>query len=1533
MVDPYKQPGSFGQSSLAPLYTQGFNVADLAQLGQTDLKSQSVDYNERFWATPARLVNDPIDEILILKFSSSKLLNYINFERSAFPHQCDIWYLTNEPEFLIGRQQFLRHYKPMIRKGGRTARMVFRGSNPYVVNRAETEQAEVHPHHFGAGHWIFDEFDLQPVETEAIAIRFSRNVGSGQRGPVNPEDNPVPYSLGIRNLDVGYRIASREDVPYANRDPQIVTENQSFTQVVDLAGSMVELKMRENRAEDLLRGKMWRSEPQPVSFGVVNLYVDARDDNGNSQVIDRFYIDPVTSGPHMNLYYSNEVPDGVDFAASNNPFSFPLAQAAGPGTIQTDVDGIRFPNEIAYIDISNKRTQWDPSQPFWVGMNFQPFWKYGSSDPHVLLDVGSFRFEYAEGKFRLVSEDFLLEMDYDLYDASETDPDPADGSPPEDPVEEIFDSNSEDYAVYDTTSFFFGYDGEHIFFYSPDSGLVLADAEITDTQASVIRFGAPINDTEFPSIPTGNFRLNSFVLKQEALTWTDTSDLTDTTPIRSIPLGQVEDPEGEEELPPPPPSSIEEDDRSDLEEQNFLGSEDTEHLIIPPPIVAYSEDPIAYNRPAHFQHLEDDSTSNALIRMIPEFITPGEDSINPFGFTGGPANIYENVQWTPITRDYKLRQGELQFYPTKAKFFKFEFTNLTPQPYDVYTPVKRNVKVYSSDVEKASAILRNHVASESESTGFRAQMNLGSVFIHSDAIRYAARNATGIDVSPIEAVYAKTPREKERLDSLGSMYTYQPWHPSSQTPRIQTTRQHFYERVEISQFQRIAYFVGLSQLLMYRLDYHVDDDTEEYVEIFGDTVNIDPASMETRLIPGYENFIINPSFEADVLLDHWDQVTEGTTSDPAVAKINENDGMGSAIYGSHFAHISSSITADSNSRVGMSQTITKEISPTLFPETGTHDIVMSLYARSKGIPGVLDLRIEYFDGGAVSLGEETHTYELPATDTLWTRYRIHGEVPETAESILVEILTISNPDWEEITPVDYQANLDIEGVQLEVNISPSPYIDGDEDGAIWLGDPHVSPSQFLDVLERPWMHRGDRIETPSELIDSVTLESSVFASRRKVKGVQFASTQSAAKQLLNDPHFRDPDLSNWTAVGDALPVHRGELGIESLPDVIRVDRRPGSNLYGDLELEFTYGDMEDIDSPITEYQSLEGQEGDVSLGGIRYNDFNFASQGGRIYAAARVYTRQPLTAPLSLQIIDRNNSVLAESTVTPKAGSITEWFVPYTPGEVGTIDIGEEDDEGSISETQTWGDIERMDPDPNLPTYGDLELFVWRDLIAVRHQEHREISVRIVQLSPSKDVFYVDNISLFEDAIKWEFSNDGGNNWYPAYGIRNNPDGVLIFPPVGNPSQTSETKLRWRVTGYRPGLFVSNVTIRPWYGGMTYGIQHRDYGVGHGPNQTPTDHYAEIHDDPFFQNFSGPIPQDWFFAFRQLLLHDQEFEPIPVPRHQTIFGNLYGGHLDPDDEGEGTGLQDQYTSTYGFAYGNPSSENTYVNFYDPINQY
>jgi hypothetical protein len=154
---------------------------------------------------------------------------------------------------------------------------------------------------------------------------------------------------------------------------------------------------------------------------------------------------------------------------------------------------------------------------------------------------------------------------------------------------------------------------------------------------------------------------------------------------------------------------------------------------------------------------------------------------------------------------------------------------------------------------------------------------------------------------------------------------------------------------------------------------------------------------------------------------------------------------------------------------------------------------------------------------------------------------------------------------------------------------------------------------------------------------------------------------------------------------------------------------------------------------------------------------------------------------------------------------------------------------------------------------------------------------RVVQSGATTDVFYIDNIALYEDPIIWEFSNDAGQNWWPVYDIRNNPFGVFLFPDVlaetTDPSES--TTLQWRVWGYRPDLHVTALLIRPWYSSLHLGVSPKmsiEYG---GPNQTPYDQYPAVVDSPPFKTWSRPIPQDWWFTYRQWLLQQHDLI-IPV---------------------------------------------------------
>lgn len=185
-------------------------------------------------------------------------------------------------------------------------------------------------------------------------------------------------------------------------------------------------------------------------------------------------------------------------------------------------------------------------------------------------------------------------------------------------------------------------------------------------------------------------------------------------------------------------------------------------------------------------------------------------------------------------------------------------------------------------------------------------------------------------------------------------------------------------------------------------------------------------------------------------------------------------------------------------------------------------------------------------------------------------------------------------------------------------------------------------------------------------------------------------------------------------------------------------------------------------------------------------------------------------------------------------------------------------------------DISKSPLDPANPTWDEVSnggLNTWDDMVRRRTQPRPRLRAQVVQAGMSTDAWLIDTLSLYSDPIIWSFSNDGGFTWYPALDIRNNPNGVLAFPPtvvVTDPAQQPGQSLMWKVESFAPGAMVSSLVIRPWYGGLLSGLTHHVGVSSGGPNVMPYDHYPAIERDSRFQTWSKPIPQDWWHKYRIL---------------------------------------------------------------------
>jgi hypothetical protein len=1145
-------PGSIGGPSLPPLYVDGI-PADFVSPPSIS-PGQATPAGQRFWSTQVRPHYDEHDETLIVSLSSPKLINYLSFDLPHFPHEFRLRWLDKNGDWQI-----------VNGPNGNELLCFMSGSVPAIVNNPAALAAGLNPYHYGAGHWVHFDEQIQPITTSKLLFFGNRGVLNVQgvlpgSYPVSPQGKLAPYPLGLANLDFGYRARSKDDVPYAGRSPTVVTERESFTTSYDVNGNPVTLQMRENRASDLLNGLTWKCAPQPRSDCVVSLYADARDQNSDPQVIDRFYIQPVTSGCSLNLYYSPDPPpSGSGFQALDTPLVFPQVSPAGQSIPVPDAEGLVFANKPGWIDVSVKGTGSKTGEPWWTAIEFAPHYASSDTGSYMVLDAVSFQLSYQDGFWVVETAD--------------------DG---------VLASWEFPFSLGDRLVFAFGYDGTQLCAWTPLAGMAALPAQSPVPSPAVFRFGAPqgaaLNEAD---IWPGNYRLNEYIFKHEA--------------------------------------------------PDFSAG-------VPAPWMSFAEGPSAYVAPPDGPG---DTTMNALARFDVSFMLgspPG--GLNPYGFVGGPGSSYTLCTWTPVLRDFKLAAGYLLFNPVLASVFKFEFTSLQPQPFSFYEGVPQKAQMFPAplvDVGQPNS-------DAALDAGLTVNQAVAPTITFSDTPLPPAQPAAGAAL-PTEALYAT---DADAADSMaatgGSLYNFQQWLPQqpSSVPVVKEKGQHFYQEIDVKQRSSVAYFVSVSALEMYRNDYTAAEDSEQYVDTFDDTQNIDPDS----LIPS----------------------------------------------------------------------------------------------------------------------------------------------------------------------------------------SPGPIV--------------------------PWTWQPGLLQVPHGLISGsiAQVNSVVFNSAHTVRGIQLATTQSDPYQLLANQDFtlaQNGQPLFWSAAGDAVPLEITTSVQAALGNLVQVTRLPTQDTWSFLMSTFTSWD--DIGTQALDWNDLEGQPEPSAFGGIAYSGAPVeVSAAGRLYAAARVFAPQQLAQPLLLQLLDgETGAVLAEAEQPVGGGVVTEWYVGYTIGAGGQA--------STLDWNQVTGDY---------PSWGSTFGQSWDTLDTSVAPLGTTITAQLIQQGITSDTWYADDISIFEDSIVWEFSGDGGNSWYPAYDIRNNPDGALLLPP---PAQGPGTQLMWQLSGYREGLSVSSLAIRPWYGTHPAGVRPRPAGIGHGPNVNPLDHYPDIHDDPRWKMWDKPIPQAWFFAYKQLLLSGTITVPAPPP--------------------------------------------------------
>lgn len=751
---------SYGdQSATMSLRTDGIDLTKLAAAttARATLGAQKTE-RHRFWVSGQRYMQSNHREIMELSFGAARIVNHLSFKVSRFPLNLRAEYLDRN-----GDWQRFTYATTNHRKGPRRTirrQPVGLSISQSVPARVNSAQRRGHPQHFGKSHWLSESWRVTPVRTRKIRFIITRNdMGDPPR---NHRGQRVPYSVALKDLSIGYRVTTRGDIPRTPDQPWWASSK-------DIVGSQTVYSTYEQPAGQAIDGDLstyWRSEPQPFPFAVVNYYLDLRDADGVPPVIDRFWVDPVTTGVHCNVYYSDAEPEGSFEGLSEaipaqvkdevgNPI--PVRDAATQRALAINLG----PATQTGIEVSNTYLRLRYDQPWWVGIDADTLTDPTDTTPRPLVSVGTTQIVQQGSTLRVISQT----------------------------------GESAD-IVLDPTLFPLGAHFRLVVAYYPD--------DLATKRPPYFRITYLLEGYDEP------------ITSEIAV-----APLPDiSSPVR---IGLHPDPEN-----------------LDIAAVSVRGLVIKSEALTPETEDWFIDEGEAFVADVENVHEDRGTAQNARVRMHPMFYS----ATNLFGVVGGSGNRFAEMEWTPVSRDYALKQGYMHVPPTKAAYWKFEMTNLLPQVYENFLTINRDVLVFPPDVVAAYEKVAGQRDNRQAPSGVTTLSNSAPNVSYSDALAAAAlANEAPSDAS--KALVVKDPLRAQQVAETGWIWTYQPWHIGTRAPQFIGTRQHRYESLRVDHQTKVAFFAAIREITPYRVDYTFDDDTPEYVEHLLDTTFLDLTQTDS----------------------------------------------------------------------------------------------------------------------------------------------------------------------------------------------------------------------------------------------------------------------------------------------------------------------------------------------------------------------------------------------------------------------------------------------------------------------------------------------------------------------------------------------------------------------------------------------------------------------------------------------------------------------------------------------------------------
>jgi hypothetical protein len=1506
--------------------------------------------NDRFWSTPARPAESPLQEVMQVTLSSEHVINFFSFEVSNFPVDISLEYYDSQK----------RKWIPIADasdSSGLTVKRSILDSRPGVIPSVTSMTGHTHPQHSFAGHWRFLEFFAKPLRAKDLRVVLQRTA----RGtpPTNVFGQQIDYSLAIRNFYCGYRVNSRSDVPKTEPLTTSTSQYLPFATATDALGSGVQYSLRVNRPVNLLAGAadnaVWKSEPQPVPWAVVNLYVDTRDLRGDPQLIDQFLLEPLQDGVRFNLYWAGDEPDG-SFEPNEDPIPYPLISTLDGSDSVTDVlhGGEQNKDEIGYVDIDNRYVGFDPARAWWIGGTLAFKFEHGSqSIATPVLDFGEFyvamtpfglRVTTRHGDTLLVRTDPMSIGTPFHFVAAHTN-----GA-----LELWVRQGLVDYygamtvtvplSRYGmaTTLRFGGFQGD-------DPGI--ADFDLA---ALVVKIDSPISSDiasqffeDYADFIEGDLKSNALLRYHESFS---------SSNYREGFIGG----------PPDRYASLEWNPIA----RDFLLRKG--YLTVPPTKARYWKFEFCGLVPQHYEVFRpirrvvrtfipkmwipypDPATLKASIRQLfPGVLTNIDNGVTSYyrdasissmgtggigkGYTATTARIIRNsevrgaISGQYFIWNYLPLHGS-QHMPCFEKRSVHEYEALTVDHVEKigYFVGLKSIQPFRLDY-LATDDTPEYVETFVDQTNIDNDGNWlldEDHHFHTGAAHYAeARSVPFTSNRVVRAVQFAT-QQSDPLQILPDDDFLDPAHTSwtavgdaTLAPEL-TTHQVLGTMLQIDRAPQPGSWgqIELSAtdwLSVNSFTFGALESPTTTISTIGGVSSL-PLSMPSGGQVHVAARIIAPAGLAEPLhVQIYDEVADRVLADEQVDvepnKVTEwftsyplDDLQSADVFRwKDFAATQMGPTFQDNFTRSNATSLGIMQSGHRWNAGPNGSLVISSNMASVGVEG----QSNWVDGLApwgtleLSLGTagtgSTGLVKVAEWEPIFIAS--NGQVRYSGGAGLYSgsVLTTSG------SARSIQTN-DI----IKIEILPSRYVPvGKEDVAYATRDDVVRPYSFMVYLNGTWVHTVSHdhgARTIRGIIGRIGQQFKLF------KWTPQSYGRLVGPVIMRYPHqgygsytdssnrkFIDNEGFVWTAEGiwdiatsSETPTDAGvgvplTAGVNDSVMVVDTQVRYGSmtatvrNVASTFGTAAKHGKVLCLDYENGIYVNYAGNVVDVN--GTNYGNL-FT---GGIADNSRVTVQWVRTALVnSVYRVGIDPNVFPDMLISKVGGvyvksfvhaNLTSWrgTVRGLAGDLydptgGSRPGGANYTLDTSFQSFNWAPDAYHTPQVTGPTWGNVTHeghATYDSATQFKTREAQQLSARVVQYGVTNDLWFVDTLSMFIDPIRWYFSNDGGVVFYPALNIRNSPNGALLFPTstaVVDPSQVPGTSLVWKVVAFAPGCNVSNLVIRPWYGGALSAISHQIGLGGAGPNIMPYDQYSDLRNDARFQAWNKPIPQAWWYQYRTI---------------------------------------------------------------------